>query len=104
MKDLILTVLSNNPPGGRCTLYIRYAEELSRSLGLKTQTIFPGESHNHAAPGLLIGEVPVMPSDGVIIEPDDICNAVKHAGIKIVDLAELNNRLNQLVDETIGGV
>jgi len=104
MKDRILTVLSNNPPGGRCTLYIRYAEELSRSLGLKMQTIFPGESHNHAAPGLLIGEAPVMPSDGIIIDPDDICNAIKQAGMKISDLAELNNRLNLLVDETIGGM
>ena len=104
MNHLTLTVLSNNPPGGRCTLYTRYAEELSRLFGLNVQTIYPDESHDYTAPGLLIDDTSVTPTDGIIIAPNDICTAVKQIGLEIADLTGLHNRLDVLVEETIGEV
>lgn len=102
MNHFTLTILSNDPPGGRCMLYARYAEELSQSLGLNVLTIYPDDNHEHITPGLLMGEQPVTPADGVIIDPNDIFNTIKQIGLEIADMAGLRNRLDLLVEETIG--
>ena len=104
MNNITLTVVSNNPPGGRCTHYAGYAEELSRSFGMNAQTIYPNDGHDHSAPGLLIDEMAVMPSDGIIIDPNDICNAIKQIGLTIADMTGLRNRLDLLVEETLGEI
>ena len=83
-------------------LYARYAEELSQSLGLNVQTIYPDDSHEHSAPGLLMDKQSVTPADGVIIDPNDICNTIKQIGLEIADITGLRNRLDLLVEETIG--
>ena len=64
MTQLNITVLSNNPAGGRCTLYTNYAQTLSKALGFEMQTIYPDEDHKHSAPGLLLDNKPVLPDYG----------------------------------------
>jgi cystathionine gamma-synthase len=73
-----VTIISRQPPGGRCSLYLRYAQVLSRYLGGE-----PAVRHCDGAtagavppPALLIGPTPLVPSDGVILSPQDIAAAL----------------------------
>jgi len=104
MSQLIITVLSNNPAGGRCTLYTNYAQTLATSLGFNIQTIYPDKDDKLSAPGLLINNKPVMPNDGLIIDADDICNAIELSELDVVDLSEVRKKLELLVDEMMSGV
>jgi hypothetical protein len=104
MKQLNITVLSNKPAGGRCTLYANYAQTLSTTLGFSMQTLYPDENHTHSAPGLLLDGDPVLPNDGVIIDADDICNAIERTGLDIADLTEVRKKLDSLIEEMMNGV
>jgi hypothetical protein len=53
------------------------------------------------APALLIGDRQVMPGDGVIIGPDDVC-AVAATLLAPSMLATLNQRLESIVEEILG--
>jgi len=88
MRKLIVTVLSNNPAGGRCSLYTNYAQELASLLGFDIQTIYPDESHKLSAPGLLVDDRPVIPDDGLIIDSNDICKAIEQSDFNINDIAK----------------
>ncbi len=103
MSHHALTVLSNNPPGGRCKLYTQYAQELSRTFDLKVKVICPDETHIHRAPGVLIMGTPVKPADGVIIEPDDILQVISEVGLHSDSVAGLQERLEELVEEMLKG-
>jgi len=103
MKQVTITVVSNNPAGGRCTLYASYAQELSAALGFSIRTLYPDDSHQFDAPGLLIDDSLVMPSDGVIIDVDDICHCIEQAGIKTDDLGKVRSRLDDLIEEMMAG-
>ena len=100
IKHFELTILSNNPPGGRCTLYSRFAKELSITFGIPVKTVFPGNNQEPGAPGLLIGVNQVIPVDGGTISPNDILNAIKQMGLTVVDMEHLRYRLECLVEET----
>ncbi len=71
---MTVTVISKDPPGGRCTLYTRYAEALSRHSGLPVNIHYPGDKPGDgiAPPALVIRGKLVTPADGVIVSPDDI--------------------------------
>ena len=101
MSHLTLTILSNNPPGGRCTLYAQYAKELSHAFDLKIKIICPDEDHIHRAPGLLIADRPVRPADGIMIDPDDISLVLKQAGLQSDKMADIHQRLEQLLENTL---
>lgn len=93
MSDV--TVLSKQPPGGRCTLYIRYTEALCRYLGINSQIKYcesDGECVDNP-PALLIGETLVKPSDGVIISPEDLINSLQDRFSK-----DKLNDLHQILD------
>ncbi|NOQ77912.1 MAG: hypothetical protein GQ546_00770 [Gammaproteobacteria bacterium] len=104
MSHHTLTVLANNPPGGRCKLYNQYAEELSRTFNLKINVICPDDDYSHSAPGLLIADIPVKPADGVIIEPNDISHIIKKAGLHSEQMTGLHERLEELVEEMLKGL
>lgn len=104
MSHHTLTVLSNNPPGGRCKLYNQYAQELSHTFDIKFNVICPDEAHVHRAPGLLIAGTPVKPADGVIIDPDDISLVIKKTGLHSDRMAGLHERLEELVEEMLKGL
>jgi len=104
MSQLNITVLSNNPAGGRCTLYVNYAHTLAASLGLNMQIIYPDKDHKHSAPGLLLDNKPVLPNDGFIIDADDICNAIELTELDVADLSEVRKKMELLVEEMMSGV
>ena len=67
-----IKVMSKQPPGGRCSLYMRYADVLRRRLGGEIEVLYCGETDAVPPPALLIGDRQVAPSDGVILSPEDI--------------------------------
>jgi cystathionine gamma-synthase len=67
-----ITILSKQPPGGRCSLYLRYAEALHQALGLQPEVRYCDGSAVVPPPAMLVGDVLVTPSDGVIVSPEDI--------------------------------
>ena len=69
-----ITVISKQPPGVRCTLYMRFAEVIGQRAGLDTQIKYCGDEaqERHLPPAMLIGETLIAPSDGVIITPEDL--------------------------------
>lgn len=73
-----ILVISRNPPGGRCTLYARYAETLGKATGRNVAVIFSelGDAHGEGFPCLQLGGVAVQPGDGVILAPEDICSVL----------------------------
>lgn len=73
-----LKVLSQQPPGGRCTLYARYAAELSSSCGAVLDTVYTDrrDAHGEGFPSLLLNGVALQPGDGVILSPHDLLAAL----------------------------
>lgn len=73
--NLEIRVISQQPPGGRCTLYAGYAEVLATHLGARIEVEFSTErdAHGSGFPSLLVNGLPAQPSDGVILMPADLC-------------------------------
>ena len=71
-----VTVVSKQPPGGRCSLYLRYAETLREALGLTCDVHYCDATAAVPPPAMLICDVLVAPSDGVIVSPDDIARSL----------------------------
>lgn len=67
-----ITILSKQPPGGRCSLYLRYAETLRKKPGLEVEVRYCGDGAEVPPPAMLIDDAPITPSDGVILSPEDI--------------------------------
>ena len=93
-----IKVMSQHPPGGRCTLYARYAEELSSTLGLPKRIIHSEhrDAHGEGFPSLLFMGAPLQPSDGVILAPEDICAGLTIAGLDLGFAPELAARLEAI--------
>ena len=72
-----ITILSKQPPGGRCALYMRYAEALRQSLGYQPEVRYCDGSATVPPPALLMGERLLTPSDGVIVSPEDIADSLR---------------------------
>lgn len=69
-----ITLLINNPPGGRCRLYQAYAAALVEHASASCAELFgklPALPELRA-PAILINGRPVAPADGVIISPQDL--------------------------------
>jgi cystathionine gamma-synthase len=71
-----ITVISKQPPGGRCSLYLRYAQTLHQALGFRSEVRFCDGSATVPPPAMLVGEMLVTPSDGVILSPEDIADSL----------------------------
>jgi len=100
-----ITVYSANPPGGRCTLYQGYADEICAALGLPREVVYTAErcAHGDGFPSLKLGDVILQPSDGVILSPEDICAALARAGLLPETGTELLGRLNAHLDALLEG-
>ena len=91
--NLEIRVISQHPPGGRCTLYAGYAEVLAAHLEARTEVVFSSErdAHGSGFPSLLVNGVSAQPADGVILMPADITAALAAHGMSeeaITALAE----------------
>jgi len=71
---MTVTVVSRSPAGGRCTLYAQYAEALAGHFGIAMDIHCPGDTswEGPPPPALVIRGRHVVPSDGVIVSPEDI--------------------------------
>ena len=99
-------VVSQNPPGGRCTLYALYAAELQRSLGLSQRVIHSEhrDAHGGGFPSLLLNDAALKPSDGVILSPQDVYAGLLHATIDLSAVPDLATRLEAIQERFLEGV
>ena len=86
-----VTVLSKEPPGGRCSLYVRYAEALHQALGYANEIRYCNADAAVPPPAMLVGDRLVAPSDGVILSPEDIVGSLRDrlGEAKLADLQRL---------------
>ena len=87
-----VTILSKQPPGGRCSLYLRYAEALHQALGLQPEVRYCDGSAAVPPPAMLVGDRLITPSDGVIVSPEDIVLSLSD-GLGEAELAALQRLL-----------
>lgn len=78
-----IQVISQQPPGGRCTLYAGYAEVLAHHLKASSGVVFSErrDAHGEGFPSLLVNSVALQPDDGAILMPVDIVSALIAQGI-----------------------
>jgi cystathionine gamma-synthase len=100
-----LKVISQHPPGGRCTLYALYAAELENCLGLSKRVIHSDcrDPHGFGFPSLLLHGVVLKPADGVILTPEDICAGLASAGIDLSVVPDLAARLEAIQERFLEG-
>jgi cystathionine gamma-synthase len=94
-------VISQQPPGGRCTLYARYADAIAETLGW-SHTIIHDEcrdAHGEGFPSLWIRDVAIQPADGVILAPEDICAFLQQNGVATELADALLIRLQAILDD-----
>lgn len=79
----VVRVISQQPPGGRCTLYAGYAEVLERHLQARAELVFSAQrgAHGEGFPSLWLNGAAVQPEDGAIIMPADILAALAGHGL-----------------------
>ena len=100
-----VSIISKQPPGGRCALYAGYADVLAKFLKADVTLDYSShqDAHKQGFPSLVINEQAVQPSDGVILVPDDILTKLQDCGISVEEnasLAEaLEEPLNRMLDQ-----
>lgn len=107
---LEVCVISQHPPGGRCSLYAGYAETLAECLSAQTKMTIEvvisklRAAHGEGYPSLLLDGAVVPPADGVILMPADILAALSKWGLdgeSLVGLAEsLEAPLERMLEST----
>lgn len=95
-------VISQTPPGGRCSLYTGYGEALVKSLGARFQLDISTErnAHGHGFPSIWINGSPLRPSDGVIVMPEDVVAILVANGITVSN--DLGLTLEEEVNKMLG--
>jgi cystathionine gamma-synthase len=98
-------VISQQPPGGRCTLYARYAEAVSRATGWSHGIVHSEERDAHGAgfPSLVIRDVALQPEDYFMLTADDVCSQLAALGVEAAVLPALRAELQAIYDEFVAG-
>ena len=78
-----IRVISQKPPGGRCTLYAGYADVLERHLKARAELVISDrrDAHGEGFPSLWLNGAAVQPDDGVILMPADVLAALTAHGV-----------------------
>jgi cystathionine gamma-synthase len=94
-------VISQQPPGGRCTLYARYAAAIAAELGWPHSVVHDEcrDAHGNGFPSLWIGDAALQPADGVILAPEDICGFLTSQGVPADRIAALLLRLQAILGD-----
>ena len=94
-------VISQQPPGGRCTLYARYADAIADTLGWSHRIVHDEcrDAHGSGFPSLWIRNSAIQPADGVILSPEDICLYLAHQGVERERIDALSARLQAILDD-----
>ena len=103
--SLLVRVISQHPPGGRCSLYAGYAEVLAAHLDARTELVITTErdAHGSGFPSLWLNGLPVQPGDGVILIPADVCAMLASAGQDEATLAGLAEALEAPLERMMEG-
>lgn len=101
-----IKVISQQPPGGRCTLYALYAAELESCLGLSKRVIHSDcrDAHGDGFPSMVLNGVVLKPSDGVILSPEDIYASLVTAGVDLSGVPDLAARLEAIQEKFLEGI
>lgn len=101
-----LRVVSQQPPGGRCTLYARYALELSSLFGLEMETVYTDcrDAHGTGFPSLLLNGISLQPSDGVILSPEDIHSELARLAPHLTSGQDIVQRLEAIQNNFLEGI
>ncbi len=96
-------VISQQPPGGRCSLYAGYADVLERHLKVSAKLIFSTtrDAHGEGFPSLWVNGVAVQPEDGVILMPADVLAGLKAHGVQEDALPGLVEALEAPLDRML---
>ena len=94
-------VISQHPPGGRCTLYARYAEAIAATLGWPRSVVHDEcrDAHGAGFPSLWVCDVAIQPADGVILSPQDICDFLQRQAVDEERLGRLYPGLQAILDD-----
>lgn len=94
-------VISQQPPGGRCTLYARYADAIAEVVGWSHRIVHDEcrDAHGNGFPSLWVHDSAIQPSDGVILSPDDICDYLGQHGVEPDRIDVLRPRLTTTLDD-----
>lgn len=96
-------VVSQEPPGGRCSLYSGYGRVMETMLGahFRLEISTMRDANGHGYPSLWINGRPLMPSDGVIVMPADILAMLSADGMATTsDLVNaLDAEVGKMLDE-----
>lgn len=95
-------VISQYPPGGRCTLYARYARAVADALGWEHSVVHSEcrDAHAEGFPSLWVDAVALQPADGAILAPEDIAAHLADS-VDAARLATLRTRLDAILDDFI---
>lgn len=102
---LLVQVISQHPPGGRCTLYAAYAEVLARHLDADARVVVSKQrdAHGDGYPSLWLNGAALQPNDGVILMPADLLAGLQSHGVSLdamMGLAEaLEAPLERMLEE-----
>lgn len=100
-----VTVIAKHPPGARSTLYAGYARVLetvfaARAMILRSDT---EDANNRGFPSLIINNMIVQPTDGLMVMPKDVVNALQECEIQVSNtvqlLESLHIPLNRLLEQ-----
>ncbi len=94
-------VISQQPPGRRCTLYARYADAIAETLGWSHRIVHDEcrDAHGSGFPSLWIRDAAIQPADGVILSPEDIGDFLRQQGVAGEQLDALQARLQAILDD-----
>lgn len=101
-----LRVLSQQPPGGRCTLYARYAQEISSRFGMEMDIVHTDsrDAHGTGFPSLLLNGMALQPSDGVILSPADIHAELMRLAPHLMGKQNILQRLEDIQNNFLEGI
>lgn len=94
-------VISQQPPGGRCTLYARYADAIGATLGWSHRIVHDEcrDAHGSGFPSLWIRDTAIQPADGVILAPEEICAFLQQQDLPAGCTDALLLRLQAILDD-----
>lgn len=96
-----VVVISKTPAGGRCTLYMGYAEEIAKSFGFAYRVDYPqDESSTPAPPALVINGTVLEPADGLILAADEVTAGLRRLGLPVD--AQLEEHLEAAEERVLG--
>lgn len=98
-----ITIVSKDPPGGRCTLYLRYAEAIAESCSAEVEAVYPAMAGEVAPPAMLVDGGLIAPSDGVILSPMDVHLGLAGSGRPVPGLLGLLARLEKVEADFMEG-